>query len=85
MLDRSLREPLFQQLAGILRDQITSGGIAPDHFIPPARDLRREHGVSQTTIDRATAILKEECLVREEKGKGLYVTDPAGWVIREER
>ena len=84
-LDRSLREPLYLQLAALLREQIISGEIPPHHFIPFAQRLCQELEISHTTVDRATAILKEARMIREEKGRGLYVTDPADWVIPEDR
>lgn len=71
--------PVYLQLAGILRDQITSGKIPPRSPIPSKKTLRQEHGVSGQTVDKAVAILKDAGMIRTVTGLGLFVTDPSKW------
>jgi hypothetical protein len=40
------------QLAGILRDQIQSGKLAPGGAVPSVKRLRQEYGVAETTARR---------------------------------
>jgi GntR family transcriptional regulator len=74
--------PLYRQLAGLLREQIESGELPPGRPIPSKRALRQEHGVSAQTVDKATALLKAEGLVRTVPGLGLFVTRPEEWSRR---
>jgi GntR family transcriptional regulator len=76
-LDPDAREPLYEQLAALIRGQILSGEIPAGRRIPSMNDLRQEHGVSNRTVDSAMKVLKREGLVEAEPGKGLYVV-PAG-------
>lgn len=78
-LDRDDRDPLYRQLAAILREQIRSGGIPPRRAVPSKRALRETYGVSSRTVDDAMAILKEERLIEAERGKGLFATERSQW------
>lgn len=72
-IDRDDREPVYRQLADIIRGQIESGEIQPNHAIPSKRVLVQRYAVSTKTVDQATEILKDEGLIETETGKGLYV------------
>lgn len=71
MLDPDLPVPLFQQLAGILRDKVTSGELTGK--VPSVRTLAQEYGVSMKTSARALDTLKEEGVLVVVLGKGYYV------------
>lgn len=75
-LDFEGKEPLYRQLAAILREQITSGEIPPGRRLPSKLAIRQQHGVSQQTTERALSILKDEGLIETSMGRGLYVTQP---------
>ena len=75
-LDPDDREPLYRQLAAIIREQIQSGQIPPRRAVPSKRMLRQQYGISARTVDAAMAVLREEGLVEREQGKGLFVTEP---------
>ena len=72
-LDPHDREPLYQQLAGLLRGQIMSGELAGRRPLPSKRALKQEHGVSGWTVDSAMAVLRDEGLIETVQGKGLFV------------
>lgn len=74
-LDPDDREPLYRQLAEIIRGQIDRGEILPRHAVPSKRTLRERYGISSRTVDDAMAILKEAGYLEAEKGKGLYVRE----------
>lgn len=73
-LDRTAPEPLYQQLAGLIRAQIRSGEYRPRTAIPSITVLAAEHGVSVVTVQQAIDVLKREGLVQGVPGKGVYVT-----------
>ena len=75
-LDPDDREPLYRQLAAIIREQIQSGQIPPRRAVPSKRMLRQQYGISARTVDAAMTLLRDEGLVEREQGKGLFVTEP---------
>ncbi len=74
-LDRSAPEPLYQQLADLIRGQIERGQLAPRTAIPSISALATAHGVSEVTVKIAVDVLKREGLVRGVPGKGTYVSE----------
>lgn len=70
VLDHDSGDPLYQQLAELLRGQIESGKLTGK--VPSARSLSQEHGVSHITAERALAMLRDEGLIRAVVGKGFY-------------
>jgi len=75
-LDFEGKEPLYRQLASILRGQIASGQIPPGRRLPSKLSIRQEYGVSQNTTERALQLLREEGLIETSMGRGLFVTQP---------
>lgn len=67
-------EPLYRQLARILREQITSGQIPPGRRLPSKLSIRQEYGVSQNTTERALKLLRDEGLIETSMGRGLFAT-----------
>ncbi len=63
--------PLYQQLAKILRTQISSGEITDK--LPSESYLQQQHGVSRGTVRRAIEILTSEGLVYTIGARGTFV------------
>jgi DNA-binding GntR family transcriptional regulator len=74
VIDREWDEPVYQQVAGILRDQITSGRIEPRRPIPSVRTLCETYGIARATAAKAIHLLADEGLIRRVPGKGWFVT-----------
>jgi DNA-binding GntR family transcriptional regulator len=74
-IDHDAGRPVWQQLADILRNMIESGEIAPGKLLPSQRTLMQRYEVSDGTVKRAVARLKEEGLVETEIGRGVYVRE----------
>ena len=74
-IDHDAEEPLYLQLAAILRGQITSGKLASR--VPSVKSLMQEHGIAQGTAERALAVLREEGLIRSRQGRGHFVVPAA--------
>jgi DNA-binding GntR family transcriptional regulator len=72
-IDREWDEPVYRQLAGILRGQIASGELEPRRPIPSVRQLVQTYGVARATATKAIAILADEGLVRVVPGRGWFV------------
>ena len=62
-LDFEGRDPLYRQLANILREQIASGQVPPGRRLPSKLSIRQEYGVSQNTTERALKLLRDEGLI----------------------
>lgn len=75
-IDREWHEPVYVQLAGILRGQISSGEIAPGRPVPSLRTLSERYGVNRLTASKAVKVLADEGLVRVVRGRGWFVTPP---------
>ena len=74
VIDREWDEPVYQQVAGILRGQITSGRIEPRRPIPSVRTLCETYGIARATAAKAIHLLADEGLIRRVPGKGWFVT-----------
>ena len=70
-LDRS--RPLWPQVAAIIRERIEKGEYAAGERIPSVLALVEEFGVTQVTIRKAIAALREDGWIRTETGMGSYV------------
>jgi GntR family transcriptional regulator len=73
MIDQEGPDPLYQQLAAILRDRIARGELPPNRPIPSVTALQQEFGLARGTVLHAVELLREEGLVRTVIGRGTFV------------
>ena len=66
-------EPVYLQLAGILRRQIAAGELIVGRPVPSREQLRQRYEISDGTAGRAVALLVSEGLVRIVPGRGAFV------------
>lgn len=76
-VDREWHEPVYAQVAGILRQQIASGELAPGRPVPSIRTLCERYGIARMTAAKAIHVLAGEGLVHSVPGRGWFVTPPA--------
>ena len=72
-IDRWDPEPVYVQLADILRGQIERRELVPRQPLPSETYLVQRYGVSRGTARRSVAVLREEGLVRTIPQRGSYV------------
>lgn len=79
--------PYYAQLAGLLRDAITEGLLAPGSALPSEAQLGTSYQLSRTAVRQALGELAAEGLIRKEKGRGTFVRGPrrADLVVQELR
>ena len=65
----------YRSLATLLRDQISSGVLAPGERLPSIGILRQKHGHSRQTVTKAMKVLSDEGLIYRVPGLGYYLTD----------
>jgi len=61
-------------IAGALRQQITSARFAQHDRLPPERTLAEQFGVARGTVREALKRLEEAGFVERRPGSGTYVT-----------
>jgi DNA-binding GntR family transcriptional regulator len=70
-VDHDSPEPLYRQVAALLRGRIASGEFTGR--LPSLKTIAQEYGVSHITAEKAMDLLKEEGLVVVVVGRGAYV------------
>ena len=75
-VDPTADRSVYRQVADALRDDITSGRLAPGRRIPAEFDLCEEFGVSRNTVRQALTILRAEGLIETARPTGSRVRDP---------
>ncbi|MFN2217877.1 MAG: GntR family transcriptional regulator [Anaerolineae bacterium] len=72
-IDRDSFEPLYYQLANILRRQIATGILLPGDRVPSETQLCEQYEVSPMTARRALMVLLDEELATAAPGRGTFV------------
>ena len=73
MIDPFSGVPAYQQLAALLREEITSGKLAAGQRVPSAKTLAQHHGIAIGTVMKAFNLLRDEGLIVAVPGRGFYV------------
>ena len=77
-IDRWGEQPLYRQLAAILRAQIQSGTLRPGQHLPSEATLQQTYGLARNTVRAAVALLRDEGLVITRAQRGSKVADHPG-------
>ena len=70
------QQPLYRQIAELLKEKIEKGEYQFGQFIPSERELLQKYGVNRMTIRKALSLLIEAGLLLPKPGKGTYVNRP---------
>ncbi len=66
-------EPVYRQLAVIIRFKIESGEYPPSAPLPSATSKALEYGISVGAVTRAVDVIRAEGLGRTVPGRGVWV------------
>ena len=66
-------DPMYRQIADLLRDQIEEGEFDPDQPLPTEKELGVIHGASRNTIRQAIDLLTSWALVETRPGSGTFI------------
>lgn len=66
-------DPLYEQAAAHIRNEIISGRLQSGDRLPPIRKYAETLGVSRLTVHRAYSILSDEGIVEGHPGSGTFV------------
>jgi GntR family transcriptional regulator of arabinose operon len=69
-------QPLYIQVASILKQRILDGIWREDDSIPPEKMLCVEFEIARGTLRQALKILEDEGYLRREQGRGTFITLP---------
>lgn len=76
-IDREDTTPLYQQIAGQLRNQISTGQLPNGTRLPPVRELANRLGVNRITAHNAYGELQSGGWIESTVGKGTFVASEA--------
>ena len=68
--------PTMDELLDALRKKIKNGTYPPGSQLPSGRALAAEYDVSQSTISRAVATLRQQGVLVGRPGRGVFVAEP---------
>lgn len=78
-IDRWSEVTYYEQLAGILREQIRRGELEPGQGIPSETTLMQQHGLSRGTVRRAIELLAHAGWVETVPRRGSRVRPREDW------
>lgn len=70
-------DPIYVQVAALVRTRIEDGTYPVDRRIPSVPALSEELGVARATVEKALGLLKTEGLLRAVTGRGTFVLPPS--------
>ena len=85
IISNSGDQPIYEQIAGQIKNAILSGGLAEGAALPSLRFLAKELRVSIISTERAYEELEKEGYIESFQGKGSFVTGRNRELMREEQ
>ncbi|MGN2337111.1 GntR family transcriptional regulator [Clostridium cagae] len=76
--------PIYEQIKTQIKEQIMSGKIAENEFLPSIRQLAKDLGISVITTTRAYSDLEEEGFIGTIRGKGSFILPKDNEMVREQ-
>ena len=76
--------PIYEQIKAQIKEQILSGIIPENEFLPSIRQLAKDLGISVITTTRAYSDLESEGFIATVRGKGSYVLPKDNEMIKEQ-
>lgn len=73
VIEHGASEPVYRQLAAIIRADIESGKYPPDTMIPSITKLAAEHRLAEMTVRKVITLLVDEGLLVTVPGRGTFV------------
>ena len=74
IIQPSLPEPIFRQIAAQIRRLVASGQLEPGELLPSVREVAELHAINPMTVSRAYSLLEEEGLLERLRGRGMAVS-----------
>ena len=78
-------QPIFQQIAEIIMDDIIEGELKEEEQIPSENDLSQFYGINRATVRKGLQLLTDLDLVYKKRGIGMFVKTGAKSILVRER
>ncbi|MGI6406636.1 MAG: GntR family transcriptional regulator [Syntrophaceticus sp.] len=85
IISGSSQEPLYEQIASQIKNQIIMGELKPGDALPSIRNLAKELQISVITTKRAYHELEKDGFIETVGGKGSFVSGENKELFREKR
>ena len=85
IIRNSAAQPIYDQIASQIKDQIIAGRLQPGQALPSIRALAKDLKISVITTKRAYDELEAEGYVYTVAGKGCFVAEKDLDLIREQK
>lgn len=85
LLSNTGGQPIYEQVASQIKNQIISGALQPGEMLPSIRSLAKDLKISVITTKRAYAELEEAGFIDTVQGKGSFIAGGNLELLREER
>ena len=85
ILSNTSQEPIYEQIAGQIRNQIMTGELCEDELLPSIRGLAKELQISVITTKKAYEELEREGYIVSIPGKGSFVAAQNRELLKEIR
>jgi GntR family transcriptional regulator len=85
IISGSSQEPLYEQIASQIKNQIIMGELKPGDALPSIRNLAKELQISVITTKRAYHELEMDGFIETVGGKGSFVSGENKELFREKR
>lgn len=78
-------QPIFQQIAQVIRDEIVDGSLQEEERIPSEHALSKFYNINRATVRNGLQSLVDAGLIYKQRGIGLFVKKGAKNKLLEER
>lgn len=85
IISNSSANPIYEQIATQIKNQIISAALAPGEPLPSIRSLAKDLHISVITTKRAYDELEKEGFIDTVGGKGTFVANHSTELLREMR
>ncbi len=83
-IDSMSHIPVYEQLVGQVEMYVLKGILNPGDRLPSVRSLAGSLAVNPNTIQKAMAELDRKGIICSVPGKGCFISDRAGEILKEE-
>ena len=66
-------QPIFQQIADIIMNEIVEGHLEEDENIPSENELSDFYGVNRATVRKGIQFLADKEIIYKKRGIGMFV------------
>jgi len=85
ILNPNSSEPIFNQIAQLIKDQILDGTYSVEEQVPSTNDLSKLLQINPATARKGLGLLVDAGILYKKRGIGMFVCENAPLIIRDEK